>query len=81
MPRYFFHVENGASPPDTDGVELPGLIEAREQAASLAGAVLHECAGQFWDGQPWSVRVTDDKNLTLFTLDLSATSAPATDSY
>ena len=81
MPRYYFHVEDGVSLPDREGIELPGLTEARRQAAILAGGVLSEGAGQFWDGQPWSIRVTDDTNLTLFTLDLSATSAPATHSY
>ena len=66
MPRYFFHRGKRRKPSRPDGVELPGLIEAREQAACLAGAVLHECAGQFWDGQPWSVRVTDRMALPCF---------------
>jgi hypothetical protein len=51
---------------------------ARAQAASLAGQVLLEGSGRFWDGQPWSVQVTDERGLTLFELHLSATSAPAT---
>jgi hypothetical protein len=78
MTRYFFHVLDGASSRDEDGVECESLTAARAQAASLAGQVLLEGSGRFWDGQPWSVQVTDERGLTLFELHLSATSAPAT---
>ena len=28
MPRYFFHVQDGSSAPDTDGTELPDIYTA-----------------------------------------------------
>ena len=76
MPRYFFHVDDGSCLPDSEGAEFTGLVQAREQAAVPAGGVLQEGAAHFWDGQPWSVRVADERGETLFTLKLTASSAP-----
>ena len=78
MPRYFFRVDDGASASDSEGIELTGLVQAREQAAILAGGVLQEGAASFWDGQPWSVRVADDPGEILFTLHLTTSSGPPT---
>ena len=40
MPRYFFHVRDGASvQPDRDGVELPDLDAARKTAVERAYAI------------------------------------------
>ena len=40
MPRYFFHTFNGSAHPDTEGTELPGLEEAREEAVQTAGEII-----------------------------------------
>ena len=75
MPRYFFHVEDGASGPDQEGCELAGLSEAREAAAALAGGILQDGAATFWRGQPWSVRIVDEAGATVGVVHLAATVA------
>lgn len=76
MPRYFFHVDDGSGLPDDDeGVDLTSVTDARREAASLAGLALQEGAAGFWDGQPWSVRCTDEAGRLLFTLCLTASSS------
>jgi hypothetical protein len=32
MPRYFFHIHDGESMPDNDGIEMPNADEACAQA-------------------------------------------------
>ncbi len=78
MARYFFHVMDGSHERDATGVELRDLKEARRVAADLGGKTLVEGAAAFWDGQPWSVHVTDESGLALFELHLTTTSSPAT---
>jgi hypothetical protein len=77
MPRYYFHVDDGHSTLDDEGTEFPGLKAARIAAVRLAGAILGERAEAFWDEEQWSLRVTDDAGLTLFSLEVVATQAPA----
>ena len=45
MPRYFFHVIDGVSSTDTEGVEIASLAEARREAVRLSGAILSEHPG------------------------------------
>ncbi|HTK35379.1 MAG TPA: hypothetical protein VL358_08860 [Caulobacteraceae bacterium] len=78
MSLYFFHIDDGQAHRDEDGRELPNLTEARRQAADLAGHMLADGTGGFWDGRPWSVRVADGAGLALFELHLTAINAPAT---
>jgi len=77
MPRYFFHVNDGASFPDLQGTVLDNDNAARVEAVRLSGDLLRGGAEKFWRGEDWSMRVTDDKDLTLFELNFTATCAPA----
>lgn len=76
MPRYFFHVEDGRSFPDLDGVELPDLDAARIEAVRLLGGMLRDEAETFWQGDDWRMSVADAGGMALFTIDFMATMAP-----
>lgn len=77
MPRYFFHVENGESHTDAEGMELSGLDSAREHAVSYFAELLRDSAKSFWDKGDWLMRVTDERGLVFFTLHFAATIAAA----
>jgi hypothetical protein len=78
MPRYHFHVADGRDYPDLQGTELADLAAARHEALRFTGALLSQPEHDFWNGEDWSMRVTDERDLTLFTLNFCATNAPAT---
>ncbi len=77
MSRYHFHVHDDRKMRDIEGTELPDLKSAQIEGVRLAGALLAREAAEFWNVCEWSMDVTDDKGLVLFTLDFSATLAPA----
>jgi hypothetical protein len=72
MPRYFFHVHDGSSTIDSEGTELPDIFAAQEQAILLSGELLREMGGKFWNGEEWSLEVTDEAGRILFILRFSA---------
>lgn len=72
MPRYFFHVRDGAEILDHEGVALAGIAEARSQAVVAAGEMLKEWEGEFWKGEDWRMWVTDETGGALFALRFSA---------
>jgi hypothetical protein len=72
MPRYFFHVHDGASFPDLEGTELPDLAAARREAVLSSAQLLTDNPDQFWDGEAWSMQVTDESGATLFVLQFAA---------
>ena len=77
MPRYFFHVEDGAGHVDKEGVELAGLEAARQHAVCYFGELLCDAARDFWTRDAWLMRVTDETGLIYFTLHFTATIAAA----
>jgi hypothetical protein len=78
VPRFFFHADDGGYLFKDDlGMELRGLAEAKCEAVRYAGKLICDAANQFWDAGDFSLTVTDEKGLVLFTLRLSATEAPA----
>lgn len=76
LPRYFFHIHDGADLPDDEGTDLPNLDAARNDAVRLSGEMLRDSGGSFWNSGEWSVEVADEAGLTLFTLTFFATDAP-----
>ena len=78
MPRYFFDVHDSLSMIDVDGTELPDLEAARHEAVRLVGALLKDDPSNFWNGEYWSVEVSDARRMVLFALHFHATGAPAT---
>jgi len=76
MPRYFFHIHDGACYIDEDGIELPNLSAARRMATETAGAMLSDDPGQLWDGHPWRMVVTLRQEVICFVLRFSVEPAP-----
>ena len=61
MPRYHFHVKDGYTSLDEQGIELPGLTEARNMAVTHSGELLKDGASaHLWSGEPWFLWVTED---------------------
>jgi len=77
MPRYFFHVEDGVSHTDAEGLELRGIEAAREHAVSYFAELLRDAPRAFWNLGEWQMRVTDAAGLIFFTLHFTATLAAA----
>jgi hypothetical protein len=74
MPRYFFHVQDGATILDDEGTELPDLAAAKDEAISTSGQMLKDGGIiSLWNGTPWKMWVTNEAQKTLFTVNFSAT--------
>lgn len=73
MPRFHFHVDDGISMPDPEGIELTSVQEAKKQAISAAGGILSDLDGDFWkSNSPWTMHVTDEAGRLIFSLSFSA---------
>ncbi|TPI74955.1 hypothetical protein [Mesorhizobium sp. B2-8-9] len=73
MPVFYFHVDNGTFIPDNEGVDLPDLDAARQEAVRAAGEMINESKQSFWEHMtPWIMNVTDGQNHLLFTLQFAA---------
>lgn len=77
MPLYFFHVDDGIVVHDEEGTDLKNAAVAKCEAVKLAGQMICESAGTFWDRQEWKLTATDDRGLTLFCLHFLGVEAPA----
>jgi len=77
VPRFYFHTDDGQALRDEDGAELPSVGDARREAARVLGEMLKEQPDAFWADGGLTLTVTDARGLALFTLDVSATVAPA----
>jgi Domain of unknown function (DUF6894) len=61
MPLYFFHVDDGNTFLDDEGVEFPDLKTARQEAVRACGEMLRDYVSpKLWDGKPWRLWVTDN---------------------
>jgi hypothetical protein len=79
MPRYFFHIEDGLAIHDDEGAELKDLAVAKCEAVKLAGQMICDAAGSFWNKEEWKMTVSDETGLTLFCLHFLGIEAPAGD--
>ena len=77
MPRYFFHIEDGSTVHDDEGTELKDLAVAKCEAVKLAGQMICDAAGDFWDREEWKLTATNEDGLTLFCLQFFGTESPA----
>lgn len=71
MPRYYFHVQDGADFPDLQGTVLDNIEAAKLEAIRFSGDLLSN-ADDFWKGAEWSMRVVDAQGTTVLTLSFSA---------
>ena len=77
MPKYFFHLENAASPArDTEGVELAGLEAAKCHAVKVIAEALCESPTGFWATDTYQITATDEDGLTLFMVCMMSVIAP-----
>lgn len=75
MPRYHFHIHDGRSIIDTDGMVLDDTAQARRMAIRLSGQYFDNEADLVSLGEEWRMEVTDDQGLILFRLDFVVTAA------
>jgi hypothetical protein len=65
MPRYFYSLKNGRRFDDVDGLEMPDLHAAREEAVGFARDMMRmEPGRRDWTG--WIVCVTDEAQRCVF---------------
>ena len=79
MPRYHFNVHGKSDLPDEAGRDFPDLDAARSDAVRLAGALIRDHGAKFAAGERWTMDVTDNKGLMLFSLHFTAADVPAAD--
>jgi hypothetical protein len=79
MPRYFFHIDDGATAQDDEGAELDDVAAAKCVAVRLAGQMICDGADRFWDREEWKLTATDSDGLTLFCLHVVGVDAPVMD--
>ncbi|HEX9948390.1 MAG TPA: hypothetical protein VGA98_12675 [Allosphingosinicella sp.] len=77
MPRYFFHIEDGAATRDDEGIELENVAVAKCEAVKLAGQMICDSAGGFWNHRDWKLTAASETGLTLFCLHFIGIEAPA----
>lgn len=78
MPRYYFHVTDGRVSVDTEGTELAGVAQVREQAVRTAGEILAVRSGPegLSSGTPWTMTVADETGKTVYSLMFEAREYP-----
>jgi hypothetical protein len=77
MPLFYFQLEDDFSSREKDAWDLKDLATAKCAAVRYAGEILCDAADTFWNAAQWKLTVTDEAGLTLFTLELVGTDAPA----
>jgi hypothetical protein len=77
VPRYFFNIKKDNHPPDTVGLELSDVAEARQEAVRLLGEDLKDHPNEFWNDEEWQIAVSDPSGLILFTLHCAAMDSSA----
>ena len=73
MPRFFFQVSGS---PEDLGMDLPDIAAAKCEAVRYAGKLICEEADRFWDKADFTMAITDEAGLVLFSLILSGVDAP-----
>ncbi len=72
MPRYFFHVMDGKAIIDHEGVILADKDQAKREAIKTASGILADDGMAFWQGKAWTMTVTGEDNITIFSLRFQA---------
>ncbi len=70
MPRFFFHMHFDAPLLDLDGVELPDVIAARQEALRYAVALVANEAVEVWKHPRWTIKVAKEGGALAFQVDL-----------
>ena len=71
MPQYRYEITRGDTT-ETHELEWDSIERMREEALQLAVGSIKELRPDFWDRPRWTLRVTDESNMTLLSLSFSA---------
>lgn len=77
MPKFFFNIEDGTSIRDDDGADYPSIAAAQCAAVEYAGALISDQSGEFWNSGEWSMTVSSETGLSLFSLQFIGTESPS----
>jgi hypothetical protein len=77
MTRYYFHTDDGRRYPDEHGTECRDLAALRATALATMTQMAHALSDDFWNKESLRITVTDERGLTLMSLDLVATVSTA----
>ena len=77
MPRYFFNAKDANEFEDKDGVELPDIVAAKEEAVAHFGETLRSHARSFHGDEEWEMSIADQSGLILLAFTFSMREAPA----
>jgi hypothetical protein len=77
MPRYFFDIKNGENIRDFQGSIHENLAAARLESLRYSSALLTEHPDKFWNGEEWTMFVSDHNRVSLFTLKFQTGDASA----
>jgi len=79
MSLRYFHLKNGTTALDHDGIDVLDLTAVRVEALATMAEILRDGdVGPLWDGEPLRLWVTDQPDglgQTLFTLHVTAQSS------
>src|SRR5437763_14669353 len=77
MSLYFFHMQDGSTTLDAEGVDFPDLDSARREAICACGELLRDIPAAIWNGAAlhfWMTDQPDGGGNTLFSLNVSPSS-------
>jgi hypothetical protein len=77
MPQFKFRVRDGVVHPNPQGLDLPGVADARLAALQMTQTLLREHAGEPWINDDWQLVVTTADGRAVFVLQISSISAGA----
>ena len=78
MSKFFFNIEDGSSSLRDDvGTEYPNVAAAQCDAVKYAGAMLCDHSTKFWKSGDWSMTVSNEAGLPLFSLQFVGTVSPS----
>jgi hypothetical protein len=78
MPLFNFVIHDRPGTQQPEPIDLPDLRIARSEAVVLAGQLLKDADGAFWEeGSNWRIDVADEDGLVLYSVLIIGIAAPA----
>jgi hypothetical protein len=78
---YFFDIVDAFPSIPCKGTDLGSLAAARRHALEYAGQALTDQLPSFWNDDEWTMTVSDERHLTLFTITISTRDSAAITPY
>jgi hypothetical protein len=61
MPRYYFHLRDGETSLDPEGVDFTDIADMKREAIATSGEMLKGLnQASLWAGEPWTLWVTEE---------------------